>query len=698
MSRSPLATWRRSRTALTAAIGSAVALAALAPGALAQESTFTTGKCQGAAITGQGASFQAPAHNNVFIPSFSSTCVEVGRTPGVTYSGTGSGAGLNSFGRRSGTNADGSQSRSAANRFAGTDEAPTPDQINQMNTGTDAPGDEARVQTIPVAVASTTVSVNLPDGCTDANGNLLGTIPAENRAVDPSASGKRPDRIKFTRVQLEQAFAAASGNTSETANDNNADTDLDEWGELFPGFDGLANCDTVAITRVVRADDSGTTSEFKRYLGILNPNRGWTTLPTSTARGNAERWPNEDQREQFKFNDPPTGTSNTAVDTNGNIVRRRGNPGVAGGVDSIDGSIGYVVLADARANFEQSAGKDDEYFVPLQRADNSYREPAGVDSATSTSFRTGERGSNCASVTFKNQPASTNDSWTSTTGLDSPTGYPVCSITYELAWDDYAAAYSGPNCNRAEEEQKARTVFDYIGHTLGAGQPGLEAGDYSRLPNDILAKSRAGASSIGFDKSGSACGGRTQAPPADPDGDGLTGSNDACPNESDTARPNNPRNGCLAAVVTPPPPTDQCDRLPGVQDAPCPPDTDGDGVPDSTDRCDNTRGPASNRGCPLSAFKFVGKPKLTGARVRVRVRVPGAGRLVGSSAGNATGTQTRRATKAGVVTLTLKLSPGAKRQLKRKRKLTVRVRVTFRPTGGLTSTRNVRVVLRKGRG
>jgi hypothetical protein len=30
------------------------------------------------------------------------------------------------------------------------------------------------------------------------------------------------------------------------------------------------------------------------------------------------------------------------------------------------------------------------------------------------------------------------------------------------------------------------------------------------------------------------------------------------------------------------------------------PDTDGDGVPDSTDQCDNQRGPASNNGCPVS--------------------------------------------------------------------------------------------------
>src|SRR5215212_8664719 len=39
---------------------------------------------------------------------------------------------------------------------------------------------------------------------------------------------------------------------------------------------------------------------------------------------------------------------------------------------------------------------------------------------------------------------------------------------------------------------------------------------------------------------------------------------------------------------------------PTVKDCtPTPPDTDGDGVTDDIDQCDNQSGPASNNGCPL---------------------------------------------------------------------------------------------------
>lgn len=54
-------------------------------------------------------------------------------------------------------------------------------------------------------------------------------------------------------------------------------------------------------------------------------------------------------------------------------------------------------------------------------------------------------------------------------------------------------------------------------------------------------------------------------PPPDADGDGIPDANDACPSQSDSSAPRDPRNGCPAEAPVP--------------------DADGDGVPDSADAC-----------------------------------------------------------------------------------------------------------------
>ena len=71
-------------------------------------------------------------------------------------------------------------------------------------------------------------------------------------------------------------------------------------------------------------------------------------------------------------------------------------------------------------------------------------------------------------------------------------------------------------------------------------------------------------------------GGPPPPPPVDTDGDGVPDSSDQCPTQPGPAS----NNGC---PVPPPPPID----------------TDGDGVPDSSDNCPTVPGPATNGGCPL---------------------------------------------------------------------------------------------------
>jgi Ca2+-binding RTX toxin-like protein len=83
----------------------------------------------------------------------------------------------------------------------------------------------------------------------------------------------------------------------------------------------------------------------------------------------------------------------------------------------------------------------------------------------------------------------------------------------------------------------------------------------------------------------------------DSDGDGIPDSSDACPNQSDAAAPHNPRDGCPAA-------------------APSPSDTDADGIPNASDQCpavsDRPAPRTPRNGCPINVPSG-GNDILTGA-------------------------------------------------------------------------------------
>ncbi len=65
----------------------------------------------------------------------------------------------------------------------------------------------------------------------------------------------------------------------------------------------------------------------------------------------------------------------------------------------------------------------------------------------------------------------------------------MCAITYDLAFDDDAAAYK----NTPEEEKRARTVKDYLTSVVSStGQGDLPEFDYAALPLEIVHDAREG--------------------------------------------------------------------------------------------------------------------------------------------------------------------------------------------------------------
>jgi ABC-type phosphate transport system substrate-binding protein len=469
---------RRWTWLLLAFAGAIVGFAAFAS---AGKADFTTDKCQGTAISGRGASFQTTAQTDWIADFQNNFCADVGTFPSVTYTGSGSGSGLQVMGRRSGTNADGSQSRNQPERYAASDDPPPPSTVSQINQGTDAVGDEGTIHVIPAALGSVTVDVNWPNNCDRS------LLPASAQ-THSSAANAAPfdDRVRFTRSQLDSIWAGDAGFTN--------------WKDVFPTLAGDTDCN-VAITRVVRFDDSGTTFGLKDYLDSINSGRGWkTTYITPDTR----TWPNASvgARADCGGATGPQGANLTSACSNGNGA-------LLDKLKTVDGGIGYSDIATARSRAfdivttSSAASRDDDIFwTQAQNPSSAWTEPTADPNGFTT---TGLHGANCANATITGNPASTLGDWSNTSVADSSTGaYVACTLTYELAWDDYKPPYSLQGCGSSCEEQKARSVKDYMSSIVSdGGQETLFPNDYAPLPDSLLTISRAGVNSICWDKAGS---------------------------------------------------------------------------------------------------------------------------------------------------------------------------------------------------
>ena len=99
---------------------------------------------------------------------------------------------------------------------------------------------------------------------------------------------------------------------------------------------------------------------------------------------------------------------------------------------------------------------------------------------------------------------------------------------------------------------------------------------------------------------------------------------------------------------------------------------------------------------PRQVTMRVSRLKAVSPRVaRMRVRVPGAGRI--ASNGRALRRSVVRAPRAGAYTVTVRLKPRARKQLSKRGRLKVRARVTYRAKGGMSATRTVKVTFRQSK-
>ncbi len=542
----------------------------------------------------------------------------------TTYCGSGPDITYDPAGSGAGVN--GMKLRGAADpRFGGTDDPLKAAQKNEINAGTAAAGDEGLIHQIPIAVGAVAPLVNFPNGCDPAN--LPPEAQTPNQDLDGDLTMDDVIRVKFTKKQWEEIWAQNSGSTGVTGDP----APYVEWHKMFTSLAGTAACEK-PIVRVVRFDNSGTTFAFKDYLSRIKPNRGWLTTYESGGNGNRE-WPGavfgprEDcPKVSGAF---PSGPGADTTDPNSpgpdNLTSAcSGNAtNLVAALIKFDGSVGYADIASARAGglaIKPESNDNDTFWTQLPNGAGDFEEPTFDDERGFRDEALAQKGANCTATEFENVPDSTLDEWGQTTGVDSAVGYGLCTLTYAMAFDDNADAYGA--LPAALEEARARTVKDYLSYIVTDGQDLLFGNDYTALPLDIQQIAFEGVDSIEWQK-----------------GEGGGGKEDTDPGDNTKKD---------SGTTLPPPPAK-----------------------------------------PSNAFSLLRKSissKTGGATISVKL--PGAGKLeLVATAKNGKKTikvasATLNAGQAGTFNVPLRPSGAAKKALRKKGKLTVKLALTFTPTGG----------------
>ncbi|HEY5815225.1 MAG TPA: substrate-binding domain-containing protein [Solirubrobacterales bacterium] len=524
-------------------------------------------------------------------------------------------------------------------RFGMSDEPPTTAEIGEMNAGGTITGGVFTADSDP------------------SNDGKIHVIPAAVGAVAPLVNF--PNGCDVTKLDVASRTAEENLDLDGTPDDvvrvlftkaefeaiwsqGTSGDPLVTWRDVFGELDDTAAC-KMPIIRVVRFDDSGTSFAFKDYLNTIDPGEGWlTTYATSDTTNKTKIWPGAELGESVQCpGKVAPGKQEDALDhlTSGCA---NGNGELVKKLVEVDGSVGYSDISTARSNstgslaIEPEKNDNDTYWTQIQNGANDFEEPT----SSPIGFRSdGPKGANCQDTEFENVPVSTFGNWEKASGVKSETGYGICTMTYGLVFDDNSDVWGGSPA----EEAKARTVKDYWENIVtDQAQAALFPNDYAPLPEGILTIARAGVASVNWE--GAAGGG----------GGGGTGGGSS---------------GGGGAVVLSPPPSN------------------------------------------LFSLPKKSISSQTG-QATVSVKVPGPGKveLIGTAnvpSGKASRVYMKKimvgkvvltAGKAGTYNLTLKPSGAAKKRLREKGKLQVKLQVTFTPTGGTAKTTNSTVTLKLKKG
>jgi phosphate transport system substrate-binding protein len=197
-----------------------------------------------------------------------------------------------------------------------------------------------------------------------------------------------------------------------------------------------------AITTVHRAESSGTTNWFTKYLAIVS-----STWSTQIGSGTSVQWPGG--------------------------IGQSGNSNVASTVNQTQYSIGYVELAYALQNGLT--------VVALQNSAGNYVLPS-LQSTTAAA----------ESIPASGLPPGTGD-WSTVNILNTPgaQAYPICNPTYMLIYKELSNI---PGMTL----DKATQLVQYFWYVVHDGQQLASVLQYAALPSNIMAINEATLNSITF--------------------------------------------------------------------------------------------------------------------------------------------------------------------------------------------------------
>ncbi|MBJ7330548.1 MAG: substrate-binding domain-containing protein [Solirubrobacteraceae bacterium] len=470
--------------------------------------TAAAADCSGSSrILGRGASFANLAHNDLTNGWIVNAGCQVGSKDAtfaggddlVFYEGLGSGAGLTAFGGGNAT--PGVRDQTVA--FVGTDDAPSPAQLANMNEGSNPSsvnpdGDDGKLHQIPVAQGATAFIVNAPTTCkAGASGNAQG------------------------RPKLPVGVAGDTNQIVEKVFSGEATT----WGALgLVNKVGGAPC-SVAIKRVVRQDNSGTTFQFKKFLESTD--QGATTAWSSIdeVSENNTIWPDPSAPNPVapgaaKDSDGTCDGIVSGTPLTGNWVctaTASGNGNLSTLVANTPGAVGYSDLATARSrgfDLNGSASTDATWWFPLYSPSSTsiVFDPTSQSNGYKTGITTAQKGARCANAKYGINggtalPANLTVDWSTTVQQQTGSVYPACVVTFMAAWEDYEDVYPTVNC--ADLKARQADVADYIQYILGIapigtganeGQTLLPTADYSPLSVPLRNKANLYLAQAAFDE------------------------------------------------------------------------------------------------------------------------------------------------------------------------------------------------------
>jgi ABC-type phosphate transport system substrate-binding protein len=403
--------------------GASAAILAISGIGAGAASAATPACPEAASVSAEGSSLQKTAQG-LWTGMYTTTCST--KPASVSYTSTSSLTALEGWGAFNGT------TQAHTHQLIASDEAPESEEIAKMIAAAEAHGGSgAALQIVPVTQAAIAIIVHPPSGCTIS---------------------------QIKQDQLEKVFRGT----------------ITKWSEITTS----SGCGSATITRIVRADGSGTTFQFKHLLAVNGPTATcagtWEALQSTT---NNTKW-------------PKNGVGTCAGLSNLETPALGGGGEEAAKVKSTVGSIGYVDEATAHANLE--AGKLATLEVSNNAAESEYAAPASGTEA------------NCAHASYivpeKAQEPVENENvagWSEVygSGQVTPNAYPICTLTWDIAFRDYSNGGFG--------SAFGKTVEDYLrNEVLEDGQAELTTNFYSPLPStgtpstDVLAAARAAASQI----------------------------------------------------------------------------------------------------------------------------------------------------------------------------------------------------------